>query len=105
MRVLQPDVMLDNETRVKVLTQLKIKHNLHSMNPYFYISLTVNTLDYNRKPFKPEETNTWRHTRKATPINSHKPLIIPIHCKYNSTLKNNHYIMVARFKSESTQAS
>ena len=69
------------------------------MDSYFYTLLTANDWKYNRKYFQPEETNAWRNNR-STPINSHEPLIIPIHCTYNNALINNHYIMAARFKSE-----
>ena len=86
------------------LTKLKTKRNFYSTDPYFYLSLTANNWEYNRKFFKPEGINKWRHTRTATPINSHEPLIIPIHCTYNNAPINNHYTMAARFKNESTQA-
>ena len=68
MRILQPGVMLDDETLIIALKKLKTKRNFYSTDPYFYLSLTANNWKYNRKFFKPEGINTWRHTRTATPI-------------------------------------
>ena len=104
MSVLQSGALLGNETLISALTKLKTKHNFHSINPYFYTSLTINEWKHNIKLFKPEGTNIWRHTGIATPTNSHEPFIIPIHCNHNNAPTNNHYIMAARFNNENTHA-
>ena len=74
------------------------------MDPYFYLLSLAKKWKHSRKYFKPEELNAWNYNIRAIPINSHEPLIIPIHCTHNNEPTNNHFIMAARFKNEDTQA-
>ena len=74
------------------------KHNFHCINALYYNQLSSDTWEHNQRFFKTESPGVFTHTKKATPINLHNPLIIIIHCIYNKDTNKNQYMLATCFK-------
>ena len=95
-----PWAWLRDEELSKAIEKLKRHHDLHIVNSFFHTKASnpAYTWTEARTYFHPEKEGAWktRSNKFPIPINTKKPLVIPINYKLESR-SYNHWIMAARF--------